>query len=85
MAYGFWSDMALFSEDFSWFGARRFDIATIRTLFARRDFEAELQFVPAEDAEELVRNREKCFSRYVYFLLSILLKISHKIYISPST
>ena len=62
MAYGFWSDAALFSQDLSWFGSRRFDIATIRTLFSRRIFEAEVQFVPAEDPEDLARNREKCYN-----------------------
>jgi len=63
MAYGFWADMALFSEDFSWMGSRRFDFATLRTLMSRREFEAEIQFVPAEDPEEVVRQGEKCVNR----------------------
>ncbi len=63
MAYGFWSDMAVFSQDFSWLGSKRFDLATVRTLLARREFEAEIQFVPAEDPDEIVRKEEKCFNQ----------------------
>ena len=36
MAYGFWSDMNLFSQDFTWLGSRRYDAAIIRTLLSHR-------------------------------------------------
>lgn len=36
MAYGFWSDMNLFSQDFAWLGSRRYNAAMIRTLISHR-------------------------------------------------
>lgn len=36
MAYGFWSDMNLFSQDFAWLGSGRYNAAMIRTLISHR-------------------------------------------------
>ena len=36
MAYGFWSDMNLFSQDFSWLGSRRYEAAMLRTLLSHK-------------------------------------------------
>ena len=36
MAYGFWSDMALSSQDFAWLGSHRYDAAKLRTLISHR-------------------------------------------------
>ena len=41
----------------------RFDIATLYTLLSHRHFEAEIQFVPVEDPEEIIQKKEKCFNR----------------------
>ena len=43
----------------------RFDVATLRTLLSLRHFEAEIQFVPVEDPEDVLRKKEKCFNRSV--------------------
>lgn len=63
MFYGFWSDTALFSQDFSWLGAWRLNIAILRTIMASRFFEGELSFVPVEDSEAVRKSRERCFNR----------------------
>ena len=36
LSYGFWSDTAESSNEFSWLGSRKFDIAAVKTLFAQR-------------------------------------------------
>ena len=36
MAYGFWSDMELCSQDFAWLGSHRYGAAKIRTLVSHR-------------------------------------------------
>ena len=63
MSYGFWSDTAFFSQEFSWLGARAFDFATLKTLISRRHFEAEIQYIPVEDSEEVIKKKERCFNR----------------------
>ena len=63
MSYGFWSDTAFFSQEFSWLGARAFDLATLRTLLTHKHFEAEIQYIPVEDSEEVIKKRERCFNR----------------------
>ncbi len=40
-------------------------MAALRTLLSLRHFEAEIQFVPVEDPEEVLRRKEKCFNRCV--------------------
>lgn len=69
MSYGFWSDTAFFSQEFSWLGPRGFDLATLKTLISRRHFEAEIQYIPVEDSEEIIKKKEKCFNRRVMLLL----------------
>lgn len=64
LSYGFWSDTAGHTQEFSWLGSRRFDAATIKTLLMRKSFEAEISFVPAEGGSENVeQNSDKCFNR----------------------
>ena len=36
LSYGFWSDAAASSNEFSWLGSRKFDAAAVKTLFAQR-------------------------------------------------
>ena len=43
----------------------RFDVATLRALLSLRHFEAEIQFVPVEDPEDVLRKKEKCYNRFV--------------------
>ena len=63
MSYGFWSDTAFFSQEFSWLGARAFDFATLKTLISHRHFEAEIQYIPVEDSEDVIKKKERCFNR----------------------
>ncbi|CAI8031706.1 Ceramide kinase [Geodia barretti] len=63
MAYGFWSDMKLFSQDFAWLGTRRYNAAIIRTLISHRSFDVELSYVPIEEPTSFLEKRERCFSR----------------------
>ena len=63
MSYGFWSDAAFFSQEFAWMGARAFDLATLRTLLSHKHFEAEIQYIPVEDGEDVMKKKERCFNR----------------------
>lgn len=63
MSYGFWSAANTFSHDFNWMGSRRYDFAALRALLSLHHFEAEIQFVPVEDPDEVLRKKEKCLSR----------------------
>ena len=55
-------DMACFHR-FDIVCFHRFDMAALRTLLSIRHFEAEIQFVPVEDPDEVLTRKEKCYNR----------------------
>eukprot|EP00731_Ephydatia_muelleri_P001824 Em0001g1824a len=64
LSYGFWSDAAASSNEFSWLGSRKFDAAAVKTLFAQRFFEAEISYLPMDDPQSPgLNHKQRCFGR----------------------
>eukprot|EP00731_Ephydatia_muelleri_P001820 Em0001g1820a len=63
LSYGFWSDAAASSNEFSWLGSRKFDAAAVKTLFAQRFFEAEISYLPMDDPQSPgLNHKQRCLA-----------------------
>lgn len=65
LSYGVQAEATMFTNDFTWLGQRRVDIAQIRAVLTKRDFETDLMYIPMTDNDTLSNRteRDKCYSR----------------------